>query len=175
MIIRPLNLTQYSKFKVMIILKQHNFSDDEKKVSLKHVGSHRGMRRALGLGDPFGVGVSAGVKKANKLDEEGKSDEEILRGAKKAAAKKGALVNGALTGGTLGTLGGLAGAAASYYLTKGKIKPAHVLKGAGIGAAVGAGVGAGAGATGGYFGAKKNTEDRLAKRKALQEEINKKK
>lgn len=64
------------------------------------VNSHRGLGRAAGIGflgmNPIGgaIGGYVGKKHAETLDREGKSDEEILKGAGKWAAATGASIGG---------------------------------------------------------------------------------
>lgn len=85
----------------MIIKRVSYFSDGEKKraVRLGDIQSHRGRGRAAVLGAivPGMVGGYIGKKKAEDLDDEGKSDAEILRGSRKTGA-----IAGAVTGAGLG-------------------------------------------------------------------------
>lgn len=84
----------------MILLRDKNFSKDEKKVSLKDVKSNRGMvRTAITSKASFGgayFGRKAGKKAADKADEEGARDIEIIDRAKKAGRNVGALSGGAI-------------------------------------------------------------------------------
>ena len=67
----------------------------EDKVLLEDVDSHRGLGRSLVFGGtPGAVGGYVGKKHADKLDREGKSDEEIKNETTKKAAKTGALTGG---------------------------------------------------------------------------------
>lgn len=76
------------------------YSDGEKKraVRLGDIQSHRGRGRAAVLGAivPGMVGGYIGKKKAEDLDDEGKSDAEILRGSRKTGAIAGAATGAAL-------------------------------------------------------------------------------
>ena len=84
----------------MILLRDKNFSKDEKKVSLKDVKSNRGfVRTAIISKASFGgayFGRKAGKKAADKADEEGARDIEIIDRAKKAGRNVGALSGGAI-------------------------------------------------------------------------------
>lgn len=84
----------------MIIKRISYFSDGEKKraVRLENIQSHRGRGRAAVLGAivPGMVGGYIGKKKAEGLDDEGKSDAEILRGSRKTGAIAGAATGAAL-------------------------------------------------------------------------------
>ena len=84
----------------MIIKRISYFSDGEKKrvVRLEDIQSHRGRGRATVLGAivPGMVGGYIGKKKAEDLDDEGKSDAEILRGSRKTGAIAGAATGAAL-------------------------------------------------------------------------------
>ena len=85
----------------MIIKRISYFSDGEKKraVRLGDIQSHSGRGRAAVLGAivPGMVGGYIGKKKAEDLDDKGKSDAEILRGSRKTGA-----IAGAVTGAGLG-------------------------------------------------------------------------
>ena len=145
------------------------FSVNEE-VSLEDVKSHKGLKRALAAGlltlDAGGglIGGYAGKKAADKADKEGKSDEEILKEARKAgrnvAAGTGVGLSALLAGRRLKNLDKLG----SVEL-KGKKKAAL------IGAS--ALIGGGFSALGGRNAASVNTKDRLAKR-AVKERENKK-
>lgn len=84
----------------MIIKRISYFSDGKKKraVRLEDIQSHRGRGRAAVLGAivPGMVGGYIGKKKAEELDDEGKSDAEILRGSRKTGAIAGAATGAAL-------------------------------------------------------------------------------
>lgn len=84
----------------MIVKRISYFSDGEKKraVRLVDIQSHRGRGRAAVLGAivPGMVGGYIGKKEAEDLDDEGKSDAEILRGSRKTGAIAGAATGAAL-------------------------------------------------------------------------------
>lgn len=83
----------------MIIKRFAYFSEGEKrKIRLEDIQSHRGRGRAAVLGAivPGMVGGYIGKKKAEDLDDEGKSDAEILRGSRKTGAIAGAATGAAL-------------------------------------------------------------------------------
>lgn len=84
----------------MIVKRIRFYSDGEKKraVRLWDIQSHRGRGRAAVLGAivPGMVGGYIGKKKAENLDDEGKSDAEILRGSRKTGAIAGAATGAAL-------------------------------------------------------------------------------
>lgn len=84
----------------MILKRISYFSDGEKKraVRLGDIQSHRGRGRAAVLGAivPGMVGGYIGKKKAEELDDEGKSDAEILRGSRKTGAIAGSATGAAL-------------------------------------------------------------------------------
>lgn len=88
----------------MIVKRIRFYSDGEKKekrIKLSDIESHRGLGRSLLLGGLQGaVGGYAGKNEADKADEEGASDSEIIRRAGKKGLKIGA-ATGAL-GGHLG-------------------------------------------------------------------------
>ena len=125
-----------------------------RETALEDVESRRGYGRAFLLGLP-GSGLSAlagtyaGSRRADELDRQGKSDKEILRGAGNRAA---------LVGGGLGA--GLAGGIAAIGATKGKLSIGEASKRIGHAAMVGGAFGG----LGSYFGARKNTRERLNKR-----------
>lgn len=89
------------------LIEQKEFAEDDHKVKLKDIKSHRGMGRSAYIGavgvNPIGglAGGYAGKKAANKADKEGKSDYQILRAAKKRGANIGTLVGGT-TGAVIG-------------------------------------------------------------------------
>lgn len=124
-----------------MVIRRKVFSDKaEKRERLGDIHSHRGLGRSLIIGGPSGaIGGYIGKLKAEDLDDEGKEDHEIIKGASKTAAKVGA---------GLGAAEGLA--SFGRY-------------GAGP-AVLGSVVGAGRGAAGSYLGARKNAEDRTMKR-----------
>lgn len=100
----------------MIVKRIRFYSDGEKKraVRLGNIQSHRGSGRAAVLGAivPGMVGVYTGKKKAEDLDDKGKSDAEILRGSKKTGAIAGAVTGAGLGLGIGGSVGrGLFGVA----------------------------------------------------------------
>lgn len=155
----------------MIILRSKNFAEKEgHKVKLSKVQSHRGLFRSNLVGSVPGlVGGYKGKKYADELDKQGLSDEEILEGSKKKAAKVGGRVGA--------VLGGVGGAAYGTAAGIGLGKTIGGKKGAALGAALGAGItgvgaasGAGFGALGARLGAGKNTKTRLKKRKELEED-----
>lgn len=122
---------------------------------MEDVESHRGLGRSLIVGLPSGpggaVGAFLGKKKADKLDAEGKSDKEILKGATKHAAAAGAGIGAGLVGGKM--------------ISDAIILPKGMKKAAVVGKIVPLAAATGFGALGGYLGAKKNTKTRLEKRK----------
>lgn len=116
-----------------LILLESLYSDGEKtkkRKSLKDFDSSKGIKRtylsALMTGGGSVAGRIKGEEEADKADEEGASDTEIIRRAGQAGGKRGALVGaaggsllgiassrrlggaakGVITGGTLGYLGG---------------------------------------------------------------------
>ena len=105
----------------MIVKRIRFYSDGEKKraIRLGDIQSHRGRGRAAVLGAivPGMVGGYIGKKKAEDLDDEGKSDAEILRGSRKTGAIAGAAlglgvgrsVGSGLFGVATGALGGYLG------------------------------------------------------------------
>ena len=133
------------------------YREDRKRERLEDIDSHRGLGRAATIGlltnnlPATLIGGYMGKKKAEELDDEGKSDHEIKRGAGKHAAKWGAGIGAAM---------GAAGSAAS----------AHLLRKFGIPVSRAAATASGAlggalwGGTGAYLGARKNTEKRIEKR-----------
>lgn len=84
----------------MILLRDKSFSENKKKVSLKDVKSNRGfVRTAITSKASFGgayFGRKAGKKAADKADEEGARDIEVIDRAKKAGRNAGALGGGAI-------------------------------------------------------------------------------
>ena len=137
----------------MIVLRNKEFSEIEERTKLKDIQSHRGLGRSYVLGGEVGaIGGYVGKRAANKADEKGKSDAEIMNAAKSAATK---------TGGALGAVGSLTvGSLAAKRLKTAGINGGKV-------GAVAAGItalGTVGGALSSRLGAKKNTEVRLQKR-----------
>ncbi len=155
----------------MVIYRYKTFSDEDKKISLKSVKSHRGLGRSLALGYlPASLAARSTKKLANKLDEEGASEAEIIEKVGKAGGKRGAIANAA-TFGTLGAAnGGALGLLAADALKKSTKKGAiagSILGGvAGLSTAV-------PGYIAGKMGAKKNAQDRLRKRRELERDLRK--
>lgn len=124
----------------------------EKRTALRDIESRRGYGRSflLSAGRPSAlVGTYVGSRRADELDRQGKSDREILRGASDRAA---------LVGSGLGA--GLGAGTAALYATKRGLRFGEAARGIASTAAIG---GALAG-LGSYFGAKKNTKERLNQR-----------
>lgn len=150
-------------------VSEKEFSD-KKEVSLEDVKSHKGLKRALAAGllglDSGGglVGGFVGKKAANKADKEGKSDEEIL----KAAKKEGRNAGGASAAG-LGAAITLKNLKKIEKLSDSKLNNKAKLAIVGTSAAITGALGA----LGGKNAASVNTKDRLAKR-SLKERENKK-
>lgn len=124
----------------MYKVKRFN-EDKQNRKSLREVESHKGLKRAI-LAAPFdaGGGLLGGYlskEEANKADDEGADDKEILRRARKKGLESGALLGAGI--------GGLA------TLRTGN--PASLI------------VGTGLGALGGRNAAGVNTKARLRKRK----------
>ena len=153
-------------------LEQHQFSEEKKegkKIALSKVDSNRGLGRSLFLGGlPGAYAAHAGKKAANKADEEGKSDSEIIDAAAKAGKKRGMKV-----GAAIGALGIAGGAASGHSLGKvykrytGKYSKDALARG--IGRGTRNALIAGALTTGaGYLGAKKNAKRRIEKRATLE-------
>lgn len=147
----------------MIVKRIRFYSDGEKKekrIKLSDIESHRGLGRSLLLGGFQGaVGGYAGKNEADKADEEGASDSEIIR----RAGKKGLKI-GAATGAGLGAISYLPYAAAAS---------SHIGGAKGVAAGLGtlAGgtmLGAGTGALGGHLGAKKNARTRTERRRLME-------
>lgn len=174
--------------------------EKKKKVGLSNIDSHRGLGRSLAIGQlPGAIAAHAGKKAANKADEEGKSDDEIIKEASKAGRKRGmkigALQTGAATLGTAG-LGAIIGRGNGHNRimledlrnlsnyearldpqVKKNLLKEYTKTGAKRGAILGAAVGLAGGAlttAAGHYGARKNAEKRLEKRNALENEINSK-
>ena len=158
----------------MILLRDKNFSKDEKKVSLKDVKSNRGfVRTAITSKASFGaayLGRKAGKKAADKADEEGARDIEIIDRAKKAGRNVGALSGGAIaavTGAVMAPKGKAwktIGKGVQQEVTKRTAK--NMTKGAG---AIGT-VGAILGGIGGRASAGVQTKARLRKRAEKEKE-----
>ena len=140
--------------------KKKRYRDRER---LEDLDSHRGLGRAAAVGlltnnlPATLAGGYLGKKKAEELDDEGKSDVEIKRGAGKHAAKWGA---------GIGAVTGAAGGAAAAGLLNGayrgmgiplRLSPAALATSGAVGGALWGGTGA-------YLGARKNAEDRIEKR-----------
>lgn len=124
----------------------------EKRTALRDIESRRGYGRSLllSLGRPSAlVGTYVGSRRADELDRQGKSDREIIRGAGDRAA---------LVGGLAGT--GLGAALGAYRANKRGLRIGEASKVIGTHALAG---GALAG-LGSYFGARKNTDERLKQR-----------
>lgn len=121
----------------------------EKRTALRDIESRRGYGRSLLLSYTGPVGTYVGSRRADELDRQGKSDREILRGASDRAA---------LVGGLAGT--GLGAAIGAYRANKRGLRIGEASKVIGTHA-----LASGAfGTLGGYFGARKNTKERLDKR-----------
>lgn len=147
----------------MIVKRIRFYSDGEKKekrIKLSDIESHRGLGRSLLLGGLQGaIGGYAGKNEADKADEEGASDSEIIR----RAGKKGLKI-GAATGAGLGAISYLPYAVTASSHTGGAKGIAT-----GLGAlAGGTMLGAGTGALGGHFGAKKNARTRTERRRLME-------
>ncbi len=146
----------------MIVKRIRFYSDGEKKekrIKLSDIESHRGLGRSLLLGGFQGaVGGYAGKNEAEKADEEGASDSEIIR----RAGKKGLKV-GAATGAGIGALSYLPYAAAASHIGGAK----GIAAGLGT-LAGGTMLGSGAGALGGHLGAKKNARTRTERRRLME-------
>lgn len=127
--------------------EEKDFSEKKKKTPLKEIESHKGIKRAIITAPITGGGSLVGgylaKDEANKADEEGADDKEIIRRAKDRGLKAGAI-----TGAAIGTLG--------------------LLKGSrGVGAIP---LGAALGALGGRNAAGVNTKARLKKRNKKEED-----
>lgn len=147
-------------FSVAEGLEEKDFSDKKEKVDLKDVKSHKGLKRALAAGlTGLDAGGYVGKKAANKADKEGKSDEEILKEARKAGRNVG-----------IGVGAGIGINASAKNLKKLETLAGKKLgKGHKAAAITGAALITGAlGGLGGRNAASVNTKDRLSKR-ALKE------
>ena len=127
--------------------EEKDFSEKKKKTPLREIESHKGIKRAIITAPITGGGSLVGgylaKDEANKADEEGADEEEIIRRAKDRGLKAGAI-----TGAAIGTLG--------------------LLKGSrGVGAIP---LGAALGALGGRNAAGVNTKARLKKRNKKEED-----
>lgn len=84
--------------------EEKDFSEKKKKTPLREIESHKGIKRAIITAPITGGGSLIGgyvaKDEANRADEEGADDEEIIRRAKDRGLKVGAI-----TGGTVGALG----------------------------------------------------------------------
>lgn len=132
--------------------RSDNREKKEKRTALRDIESRRGYGRSflLSAGRPSAlVGTYVGSRRADELDRQGKSDREIIRGAGDRAA---------LVGAGLGT--GLGAGTAAFYASKRGLRFGEASRGIASAAAIG---GALAG-LGSYFGARKNTNERLKQR-----------
>ena len=174
--------------------------EKKKKIGLSPlIDSHRGLGRSLLIGGlPGAISAHAGKRAANKADEEGKSDGEIIREASKAGRRRGMKI-GALEAGAATLIGAGIGAGSARHEGLRRIKSENFRRagktmveavdprvkkrflnkctkaGAKIGAAAGVGFGLVRGASiaaAGHYGARKNTERRLERRSALENEVN---
>ena len=122
----------------------------EKKKKLRDIESHRGLGRSLIIGGlPGAIGGYAGKRSAEKADEEGLEDYEIVRKASKTGGRAGAAIGAGL-------------AAAASALTG--PKSGRLVRAAGAGLTGGI-----FGGAGGYLGARKNTKERLSKRAGIEQ------
>ena len=147
-----------------IITEEEYLKLYSERTKLEDIQSHRGLGRSLVFGGvPGAIGGYVGKSAANKADEEGKSDKEIMKAAKSSATKAG------LIGAGVGTAVNAKNLKESHRaLTElgtkalgNRSKAAKISAGAHVaGTAIGAAITAGAA----RWGAKKNTEKRLAKR-----------
>ena len=130
-----------------VLMKQQNKRSFSRK-KLEEIESNKGLKRAILTALPTGGGSLVGgylaKEEADRADEEGDSDEKIL----KRARNKG-LKTGAMTGAAMGTLGAVLGAAG----------------GNGIRGVAAIPITAALGALGGRNAAGVNTKDRLKKRR----------
>lgn len=132
--------------------RSDNREKKENRTALRDIESKRGYGRAflLSLGRPSALaGTYVGSRRADELDRQGKSDREILRGAGERAA---------LVGAGLGT--GLGAALGAYRANKRGLRIGEASKVIGAHALAGGAFGS----IGSYFGAKKNTKERLNQR-----------
>ena len=118
----------------------------QKKISLDKIESTKGFDLY-----PETKSIYKSIEVANKLDKQGKSDKEIIKGASKRGALSGGVYNGAVVGAALTP-------ATLKLLIEGEKRLAA---GVAIG---GTATGAALGALRGYKGAKKNIEARLERR-----------
>jgi hypothetical protein len=137
---------------------QRIYSEEKKKrrVRLDEIESHRGLGRASVIGAltgggalPAAIGGYVGKKYADELDEEGASDKEIIT----KSGRRAALAGGAITG----SLGALATAVA---------RPKDVKRTMAI-----AGIGTLGSALGAAAGARKNSRERLKKRRHIEDSL----
>ena len=156
-----------------------------KKASLKDVDSDKGIGRAIIL-SPFdkGGGLVGGYvskKEADKADDEGATDDEILRRARNKGLKAGAITGAAVSAAAYKPLNyvgekyglKLANKALKKINIKIEEKQPTVKKGKGLrGIARGVIIGSALGALGGRNAASVNTKDRLRKRSAKENEQN---
>lgn len=128
--------------------------EEKKKVKLRDIDSHRGLGRSYFLGGAQGaIGGYLGKKKAEELDDQGASDEEIIKESGRYGGKTGA-IGGAITGGL---------SAAQIAAIPGLSKRAK----AGIAASALA-TSTGLGYLGGRLGAEKNARTRTEKRRLIE-------
>lgn len=127
--------------------EEKNFSEKKKKIPLREIESHKGIKRAILTAIPTGGGSLVGgylaKDEANRADEEGADDKEIIRRARDRGLKAGAI-----TGGAIGTLGFIR----------------NTLRNNKLAAALSIPVAASLGALGGRNAAGVNTKARLKKR-----------
>ena len=145
---------------------KENSKDDKKNIPLSVINSDRGLGRSIIWGGlPGAISAYAGKSAARKADEEGKSDEEIIKAAEKAGAKRGAILgtargigHGYLTTRVVNKLlkNGVKDYTPAKYGKYGKIS------GITAGTLLGAGT-----YFGGKFGARKNAQKRVETRQQL--------
>ena len=137
--------------------------DNKKNIPLSVINSDRGLGRSIIWGGlPGAIAAYAGKSAARKADEEGKSDEEIIKAAEKAGAKRGAI---------LGTARGISHGYLTYKGVNKLLKGASDYTPAKYGkygkiSGITAGTLLGAGTYfGGKFGARKNAQKRVETRR----------
>lgn len=134
-------------------IKRKTFSDKKKK---------RINLDSQLIGDSFEIkplSIDLGRSRANKLDKQGKSDSEIIKGAAKYGTIGGALGRGTTSALTAIPVLGLVGVTGTKNLAKGAAISGAI--GAGLGAAIGRGE------------AKRDTKDRLRRRKLIERYVDK--
>ena len=141
---RYFSTTDYAYFSE----KEEN-KQKKRKISLDKIESDKGFDFY-----PETKSIYKSIEVANKLDKQGKSDKEIVKGAAKRGALSGGVYNGAVVGAALTP-------ATLKLLIEGEKRLAA---GVAIG---GTATGAALGALRGYKGAKKNIEARLKRRNEL--------